>query len=239
MSPDAFEAWRRRREVEGETVTLIDLYRLVAEPRGLAAHELPVEERAALQQRALPVMWPGYEVPPGTERAPEAIEIVPYDVAWPARFESWRDRLLGLLSQTAIRIEHIGSTSVPGLPAKPIVDILVMVADPDDEGSYVPPIETLGLQLRSRDELHRYFRPTSGLPRDIQIHVCASGSQWERRHLLFRDYLRSNQAARNAYLDAKLAAARNWRDDRIAYADAKTEVIERLMAEAEAWAAVR
>ncbi len=97
-------------------------------------------------------------------------------------------------------------------------------------------IEGLGIQLRSRDQLHRFFRPFTGLPRDVQVHVCATGSAWERRHLLFRDYLSSNRDARDTYLSAKLEAARQWRDDRVAYADAKTEVINRLMDRAEIWA---
>ena len=217
-------------------MTLIDLYRMVAEPRGLAAHELPVAERAALSARALPVMWPGYQVPTGTERAVEPIEIVAYDPDWPARFQSWRDRLAGVLGDAALRIEHVGSTAIPDLPAKPVIDILVTVPDPDREASYVPAIESLRIQLRSRDDLHRYFRPFSGNPRDVQVHVCAAGSSWERRHLLFRDYLRTNESARQAYLAAKLEAAQHWRDDRIAYADAKTDVINRLIARAEIWA---
>jgi len=234
--PGSFEIWSRRRQREGPTVTLIDLYRMVGEPRGLAAHELPLAERAALRDRALPVMWPGYQVPTGTERAEEPVEIVLYDPDWPARFQHWRGRLADTLGDTALRIEHVGSTAVPDLPAKPVIDVLVSVLDPDLEGSYVRPIESLGIQLRSRDDLHRYFRPFSGRPRDVQVHVCAAGSGWERRHVLFRDYLRSSASAREAYLTAKLEAAQRWRDDRIAYADAKTEVIGRLMEEAQAWA---
>ncbi len=97
-------------------------------------------------------------------------------------------------------------------------------------------IEGLGVQLRSRDHLHRFFRPFSGLPREVQVHVCATGSTWERRHLLFRDYLKSNVSARNKYRAAKLEAAKHWSDDRVAYADAKTEVINRIMDQAETWA---
>jgi len=235
--PNPFDTWRRRREMEGATVTLIDLYRLVAEPRGLAPHKLPLDERAALRDRALPLMWPGYQALARSERAePDPIEIAPYDPAWPALFLTWRGRLTGALGTTAERIEHVGSTAVPGLPAKPIIDIQISVADPEFESSYAPMIESLGVQLRSRDRLHRFFRPFSGLPRGVQVHVCATGSAWERRHLLFREYLRSNGAARNMYLTEKLAAAEEWRDDRVAYADAKTEVINRLMVQAETWA---
>jgi release factor glutamine methyltransferase len=236
-SSDPFHVWRSRREAEGPPVTLIDLYRLVAEPRGLAPHELPLDERTALRDRALPVMWPGYQAPAGSERAErDPIEIVPYDSAWPARFQSWRDRLATALGAIAERIEHVGSTAVPGLAAKPVIDIQVSVADPELESSYAPMVEGLGVQLRSRDHLHRFFRPFSGLPREVQVHVCATGSAWERRHLLFRDYLRSDGSARDKYLTAKLETAQQWRDDRVAYADAKTEVINRIMDQAETWA---
>lgn len=234
---DPFQIWRRRRQSEGDTVTVIDLYRLVAQRKGLQPHELPLVERVALRDRALPVMWPGYQVPPGSDRAErDPVEVVPYDPAWPGRFHSWRARLATSLASTAERIEHVGSTAIPGLPAKPVIDVQVSVSDPDLESSYVSAIETLGVQLRSRDSVHRFFRPFAGLPREIQVHVCATGSPWERKHLLFRDYLRSSKAARDTYLAAKLEAAERWRDDRIAYADAKTEVILRLMSDAEFWA---
>jgi GrpB-like predicted nucleotidyltransferase (UPF0157 family) len=138
-----------------------------------------------------------------------------------------------VLGSAAQRIEHVGSTAIPGLAAKPVTDILVSVIDPELEERYVPAIETIGVQLRSRHQEHRYFRPFSGLPRDVHIHGGATGSEWERRHLLFRDYLRSTEGARDEYLAAKLEAAQRWRDDRVAYADAKTEVILRLRQDAE------
>ena len=75
-----------------------------------------------------------------------------------------------------MRIEHVGSTSVPGLPAKPIVDVQISVDDEDDESRYVPQLEEAGIQLRSRDSLHRYFRPFPDRPRDVHVHVCAAGS---------------------------------------------------------------
>jgi GrpB-like predicted nucleotidyltransferase (UPF0157 family) len=87
------------------------------------------------------------------------------------RYQEWRDRLAGQLSGTALRIEHVGSTAVPGLPAKPTVDIQVSVADLDDESRYVPQIEQAGVQLRSRDALHRFLRPFTGQPRKVHVHV--------------------------------------------------------------------
>ena len=132
------------------------------------------------------------------------------------------------LSEIAVRIEHVGSTSVPGLAAKPIVDVQVSVADLDDEAASVPPIEEVGLQLRSRDELHRCFRPFRAAPRDIHVHVChvgclEAGASIFRDYL--RDYLREHAEARDADSRAKRAAAARWAGDGFAYADARTEVI--------------
>jgi len=163
----------------------------------------------------------------------EPVEIAPYEENWLELFAAWRESLSHALGATAKRIEHVGSTAVPGLAAKPTVDIEVSVDDLEDESRYVPQIEALGVQLRNRDFEHRFFRPFSGTPRDVHIHICRVGSEWERRHLLFRDYLRVNAQARDAYTKAKLAAAARWRDDRIAYTAAKDDQIRNLMAAAE------
>jgi GrpB-like predicted nucleotidyltransferase (UPF0157 family) len=221
------------REERGEAVTVVDLYELVARSRGLRAEELDVDERMELAHRALHFIDPTFEIIEGTGRAErDPIELVPYDEAWPLRFEEWKARLLTALPRPPRRIEHIGSTSVPGLAAKPVIDILVGVDDLEDEAAYVPAIEGLGVQLRSRDADHRYFRPFSDRPRDVHIHVCTADGDWERPHFVFRDYLRGNPEARSAYLQAKQDAARRWRDDRVAYTEAKGAVIRRLTDEA-------
>ena len=217
-------------------MTIIDLYDLVAASRGLAAHELPLAERMSLAQSVMPDIWPGFTVTQGSERSGDPIRIAEYDSQWPLRFQQWQQRLAAELGETAVRIEHVGSTSVPDLPAKPIVDIQISVRDLEDESNYVPQLERSGNQLRSRDELHRYFRPFSGQPRDRHIHVCASGSTWEREHLLFRDYLRTHVAARDRYAAAKRQAAARWADDGWAYTDAKSLVILSILREAEEWA---
>ncbi len=126
-------------------------------------------------------------------------------------------------------------TSVPGLAAKPIVDIQVSVADLADEARYVPRLEGVGLVLRSRDDLHRYFRPPAGQPREVHVHVCAAGSQWEHDHPLFRDYLRVNPAACRRYAEAKRANVRRWSDDGWAYTEAKTGVVLDILGEAADW----
>jgi GrpB-like predicted nucleotidyltransferase (UPF0157 family) len=234
---DPFTAWREMREREGPRISLIRLYALVAQPRGLEPHELPLAERRELAARAVPLLWPGFQYSSRSQpRAPGPVRVVAYDRRWQARFAVWRDRLAGLLGPAARRIEHVGSTSVPGLAAKPVVDIQVSVADLGDEDRYAPPCEAAGLQFRFRDDEHRYFQPPPGQPRAVHVHVCQQGSAWERRHLLFRDYLRASAAAREAYATAKREAARLWADQRAAYGEAKADVILDLLDQAEAWA---
>ena len=236
---DAFGKWCRLRASEGERVSMIRLYAMVAGPRGLQAHELPPAERRALAERALAVVFPGWETVPGSDRRTDPVRVVPYDPAWAGRFQAWRDRLAARLGATALRIEHVGSTSVPGLAAKPIVDIQVSVAGLDREERYVPQCEAAGLQLRSRDREHHYFRPPADRPRDVHVHVCAAGGRWERVHLLFRDYLRASPPARRAYAAMKREAAAVWYDDSLAYTEAKSDLILDLLDRAEQWAAGR
>lgn len=233
---DAVRAWQRLRETGGRRVTLIDLYQMAAASQGLAAHHLPREQRLHLAQIAMSSTWPGFGITTGSDRQHDPIVVVDYDPAWPGLYEKWRNRLTSALRAAALRIEHVGSTAVPGLAAKPVIDIQVSVAILGDESSYVPQIETTGMQLRSRDQLHRYFRPASGQPREAQVHVCDLGSTWEYDHLLFRDYLRTHPAARDAYAEAKRTAARIWRDDRWAYPEAKTGIILDILEAAEQWA---
>jgi GrpB-like predicted nucleotidyltransferase (UPF0157 family) len=230
---DPLEAWRRLRAAEGPRATVIDLYDLVAAPRGLAAHELPLAERVKVARSVMPEVWPGFEITPGSDRGGDRIRIVDYDPSWPSRFDRWKQRLRTALGETAVRIEHVGSTSVPGLAAKSIIDIQISVRDLDDESRYLAQLESAGLQLRSRDNLHRYFRPFPGRPRDVHVHVCTAGDTWEREHLLLRDYLRTHPQARDRYATAKRHAATMWADDGWAFTDAKTEVIVSILEEAQ------
>ena len=235
---DAIVSWKRLRETKGRRTTVIDLYRLVAEPRGLKPHELPRAERLQLARSIASIVWPGFETTDGSERN-DPIEVVEYDNHWPSRFQQWRDLIAASLGTIARRIEHVGSTSVPGLPAKPIIDVQVSVNDLADEGAYVPPLEeTVGVQLRSRDSMHRYFRPFAGRARDVHVHVCSVGSDWEREHLLFRDYLRVHREDADRYAEAKREALRHWADDGWAYTDAKTEAILDILDKAESWVSV-
>jgi GrpB-like predicted nucleotidyltransferase (UPF0157 family) len=238
IEPDTkpLNAFRLLRQVEGKRTTIIDLYRLVSEPRGLQPHQLPLEERLLLARSAMPFVWPGFSLTAGSGRR-DPIVVTDYDARWPAQFEEWRKRISGELRNVACRIEHVGSTAVEGLAAEPIIDVQVSVIDLGAEDLYVEGLERAGVQLRSRDELHRYFRPFPGKIRDVHVHVCGVGSEWERDHLLFRDFLRSHSAARDAYAETKRVAAQIWADDGWGYTDAKSEIVLELLESAEQWAA--
>ncbi|WP_107657553.1 GrpB family protein [Nocardia suismassiliense] len=161
------------------------------------------------------------------------IRIVDYDPAWPQRFTEEHARIARALGTTARRIDHIGSTSVPGLAAKPIIDIDVCVPDVEDEAAYLPPLLAAGYQLRVREPAHRMVRTVQ---RDVHVHIATVGSDWERRHLLFRDWLRHNVHDRAAYEQLKRQLAQqNW-PDMNAYADAKGSLIAEITQRAEAWA---
>ncbi len=234
---DAREAFLRLHDRYGQRATLLDRYALEAAARGVRVDELDEQLRASVTADVIALHEPGWEIIDGSDRSrADPVEVVEYDPEWPARFESWRRRLHAALGSLTTRIEHVGSTAVPGLAAKPIIDVQVSVPDVADEPAYVPAIERAGAAFRSRDMRHRYFRPAGGLPRDVQVHVCSAGSGWERQHLLFRDYLRAVVAARDAYARLKRELSARHRLDRIAYNEAKTDFILDAMADAEAWA---
>ena len=160
-------------------------------------------------------------------REPRPIVIAEYDPAWPARFEQERVRIAAALGTLPRAIEHVGSTSVPGLAAKPIIDILVAVPDPDDEAALAPPLTAAGYELRVREPGHRMFR-TPG--RDVHVHVWRDGDDEARRQLVFRDRLRRSPEHRAAYERLKRElATREWRDMN-EYADAKGELIAEILA---------
>jgi GrpB-like predicted nucleotidyltransferase (UPF0157 family) len=159
----------------------------------------------------------------GRER--RAIVIADYDPAWPVRFEAERERIAAALGERALRIEHIGSTSVPRLAAKPIVDILVEVGSLADAGR----LERAGYVLRVREDGHLMFR-TPEL--DVHVHVWPSGSPNIAAHLAFRDRLRESAEDRAAYEAHKRElAARDW-PDMNHYADAKGALIRAILARA-------
>jgi GrpB-like predicted nucleotidyltransferase (UPF0157 family) len=234
---DPQRAWQRLHERFGRRATLIERYALEAACRGVRPEQLSTEERARLTREVLAVQYPGIEFTAASGRpVADPVELVPYRADWAEAFEAWRKRLSDTLGAAAVRIEHVGSTAVPGLEAKPIIDIQVSVVEVEDEQAYVSAIEALGVALRFREPGHRYFRPAGDQPRTVQIHVCNAGGEWEREHLLFRDYLRADEEARVAYVRLKRDLSERYRDDRLAYNEGKTGFILDMLREAEAWA---
>ncbi|HEY1480982.1 MAG TPA: GrpB family protein [Gaiellales bacterium] len=159
----------------------------------------------------------------GRERV--RIELATSDPGWLARFELERSRIADALGDAARRIEHIGSTAVPGLAAKPIIDVLVEVDDPDAEGTYGPALEAAGLELRVREPGHRMFRTPE---RDVHVHVWPSGSREAAAYLELRNHLRAHPGDRQRYAQVKRAlAGREWRDMNY-YAEAKGDVLREI-----------
>jgi GrpB-like predicted nucleotidyltransferase (UPF0157 family) len=160
------------------------------------------------------------------------IEIRDYDANWPKQFETHARIIAHALSNAALTIEHIGSTSVAGLAAKPIVDILVVVQDSANESSYLPQLEAAGYVLRVREpewHEHRMFRTPE---RDVHVHVYSIGCPEIQRNLIFRDRLRQNVNDRRRYEQTKRElATQDWADMND-YAQAKTEVIESIISSA-------
>jgi GrpB-like predicted nucleotidyltransferase (UPF0157 family) len=164
------------------------------------------------------------------------VTLVEPDPGWPRQFEAIRAKLERALSRGATRIDHIGSTAIPGIPAKPVIDVQVSVADLEAEDTYRPQIEALGWPMFAREPEHRFFRPPDGEPRTVHVHVCQSGGAWERGHLLFRDYLRAHPDRARDYAVLKRRLVATVGHDRPVYSRSKDPFVADALVEAEAWA---
>ena len=161
------------------------------------------------------------------ERFDPAVQIVDYDPAWPEMAAAEIARVRTALGTVAVRIEHVGSTAVPGLAAKPIVDLQVSVREVEPRARYVGPLEDLGYLFAPDSEspdFHFFGRPAER-PRTHHLHVCEAGSEHELRHLAVREYLRTHpdEAARYGELKRRLVA-RHPRD-RLAYIEGKEDFV--------------
>ena len=167
--------------------------------------------------------------------APEkvAVVLVEYDPTWPQRFELEQQRIEGALGLRALSVEHIGSTAVFGLVAKPIIDICVVVEHSSDEASYVPDLEAVGYELRVREPDWHEHRMLRTAARDVHVHVFTLGSSEIDRHLAFRDRLRTDAADRELYASTKRSLAHQDWPTMQHYADAKTDVVEAILARAQ------
>jgi GrpB-like predicted nucleotidyltransferase (UPF0157 family) len=162
---------------------------------------------------------------------PTRVTIADYDPAWTVRYEHRAAELRTVLGERARLVEHIGSTAVPGLAAKPVVDIVVGIEDPDDERAYLCDLEAAGYDLRVREPQHRALR--AGEPDEpVNLHCYPPGHVAVRKYLAFRDRLRASQEDRDRYAAAKRELARlEWRDVNY-YAEAKQPVIDAILARA-------
>jgi GrpB-like predicted nucleotidyltransferase (UPF0157 family) len=160
------------------------------------------------------------------------LEVVPYDPAWPARFAAERERIAAALGPLALRIDHNGSTAVPGLAAKPVIDIQVSVAALAPLAAYAEPLAAIGYTHvpHADDAFSPFFHRPSRWPHTHHVHVVVAGGDEERRTLAFRDYLRVHPEALAVYASLKRDLAERFVGDtfesRNAYAAAKTDFVE-------------
>jgi len=163
------------------------------------------------------------------------VVIAPYDPSWPAIYEQLADLVRDTLGEQVLALDHVGSTSVPGLRAKPVIDIDLTVADNTDEAAYVPALEQHGFELVIREPWwygHRLLRHSE--PR-CNLHVWSPDCPEPARHLIFRDWLRDHAEDRDLYVRAKQAAAhrtRISRGDVVDYNERKRDVIREIYARA-------
>jgi GrpB-like predicted nucleotidyltransferase (UPF0157 family) len=162
------------------------------------------------------------------------IEVVDYDRDWPRRYAAERDRIDAAIGDVTLAIEHVGGTAVPGLPAKPVIDLMVGVEDIERAGPAVAGLINLGYEyipeLESQLPDRRYFR--KGTPETHHVHMVPVSSDYWAEHLLFRDYLRSHPQAAEEYGKLKRGLAGRHRLDRDAYRAGKVPFIDTVVAAA-------
>jgi GrpB-like predicted nucleotidyltransferase (UPF0157 family) len=164
---------------------------------------------------------------------PSPVIVLDYDSNWPALFQSLRKRIADTLGDMAAAIEHVGSTAVPDLAAKPIVDIDVLLTSEPMLPTAIERLGTLGYVHQGNlgiPEREAFFAPVNDLPH--HLYVCPPCSGEFRRHIAFRDYLRAHPKDAKIYGDLKVALAERFREDRFAYNTAKTEFVAELTSRA-------
>jgi GrpB-like predicted nucleotidyltransferase (UPF0157 family) len=167
--------------------------------------------------------------PPPTYRE---VVVADYDPEWPKWFERAAADIRGVLGDAVLQLDHVGSTSVPGLAAKPLVDINLVVADTTDEDAYVPKLEPLGYVLRVREPDWYEHRMLRGQDPPVNLHVFNPGCEEVERMLALRDWMRTHDDDRELYERTKRElAAKQWKYVQN-YADAKTDVIQEILARA-------
>jgi GrpB-like predicted nucleotidyltransferase (UPF0157 family) len=171
------------------------------------------------------------------DRFDPAVRIVDYDPAWPEMAAAEVSRVVAALGEQAVRVDHVGSTAVPGLAAKPIVDLQASVVEVDPTEPYARPLEALGYLFApdpASPDFHFFGRPAER-PRTFHLHVCAAGDDDERRHLALRDYLRAHPDEAERYAARKRELVGDRPGDRLAYIEGKAAYVAALERRALRW----
>ncbi len=163
-----------------------------------------------------------------------SVVVVPYSESWPALFSGLREELLELFNELPIAVEHIGSTSVPGLAAKPVIDILLGARSLGDIESKVVPLSALGYAYVHKYEHEiperRYFVRSPSTSTRVHLHGVVTGSSLWRNHVAFRDALRADASLRSDYQNLKIGLASRHADDKVAYTEGKGPFIRTVLA---------
>jgi GrpB-like predicted nucleotidyltransferase (UPF0157 family) len=164
------------------------------------------------------------------------VVLTPYSPDWPNQFHAIREELLSVFAPTLVNIEHIGSTSVPGLAAKPVIDVLLGAHSLADIESKIKPLNEVGYSYVPKYEceipMRRYFVKSSATSLRVHLHAVELGSRLWQEHLAFRDRLRTDAHLRAQYQTLKLRLAEEFADDKFAYTDAKGPFIQSVLASA-------
>jgi len=162
----------------------------------------------------------------------DIIDIKDYDPEWPKAFALEKSRIMEKLGELVQEIEHIGSTAVPGISAKPVIDILIAVKDMGRAMECAVKLADLGYEhVQGEDDLERLFL-FRGMPRTHHVHIVEHASETHWKHVVFRDYLREHADTRNEYDRLKRDLAARYRTDRKSYVDSKTDFVERVVEKA-------
>ncbi|WP_278265772.1 GrpB family protein [Nocardia sp. AG03] len=167
----------------------------------------------------------------------ESIVLAAYDPSWPRVFDEQAERIRRALADRALAVEHVGSTAIPGLAAKPIIDIDLIVADSADEATYVPHLERAGFRLVLREPAWHQHRMLTHADPAVNLHVFSPNAPEHIRHLVFRDWLRRHPDDRDLYASAKRELVAKTADTPADYNLAKNEIIDDIYGRAFAHAA--
>ncbi len=164
------------------------------------------------------------------------VKVVPYDLKWPELFRKYAKSLRQVFGPIAVRIDHIGSTAVVGLPAKPVIDIQISLHDLESYSKYSSPLENIGCVFHLKEKDHISLRMCKDDLHLVNLHLCIANSDWEKEDRLFRDYLRAFPQIKDEYARLKYVLAEKYPNDLQSYWLAKGPFIVQKKQEAKEWA---